>query len=1790
MRKSFNPLWVALLFVTLTSSWSFAATFTWTNTAGGNWTTAANWSPAGPPTAADTALITTSGTYTITNSAAGVASVLTLGGATGTQTLLLSGGSLTLGTASTGNAQAVVNITGGTLGGVGSLVLAGPMNWSGGTITNSVQFDGGTFSGSLNLNAGQVINTGTLNWTSASINGGNGSVISNALGATLNLSAPLNEGSFGGTRTFNNSGFFNVAVAGVANISDVFNNSGSITVSNGTLNVSGGGTESGLFFAFPGGTNEFSGGTFTMTSGSVITGFGTWLSAGGVENFFGTAAISNATVNITGGTVNLDNSSVNNFPVLNLSNGTLTGTNPVTVVGAFTWSSGSVNSNLVQFNGGTFSGTLGVNFGGEVINTGTLSWTAPTMNTGNGSIISNAPAGTINLSVNLNEGSFGGVRTFNNAGQLNVTVSAVATITETFNNTGTVAINTGTLDLSGGGTESGAITVASGATNEFGGGTFVVNSGASISGSGTWTSGGGISTFAGTSSLSTLAVNIISGTVNFNNSTSLNFASLNQSGGTLAGSNPVLVSGPFNWSGGSILTNTVQFNGGTFSVSLTLNNGGQVINTGTLNWTASSLNDGSSVISNAPTGTINVSANFNEGSLGGTRTFNNAGQLNASAPGTATFSSIFNSTGSVAVNGGTLDFNGGGTESGPFTAVSGATLDFGGGTFAINSGGISGAGNFLVAGGVVTVGVGLNLTGTWTFSGGTASLSSTTVSGNAVFIPGGIAIFGGAGPWRPGTLSISTGTLEGTTPVTVLNSGGMAWTGGSILTNLVQFSGGSFSNNLTLNNGGQVINTGTLSWAATSMNTGGSLISNAPAAIINMSANFNEGSFGGTRTFNNAGQLNVSVPATAAFSSIFNSTGSVAVNGGTLDFNGGGIGSGSFTAASGATLEFDGGTYSINSGSVSGAGNFLVAAGAVTVGVGLNMTGTWTFSGGTCTLNSTTVSSNAVIVSGATAIFSGTGPWQPGTLTISSGTLGGTTPVTVQNSGGMTWTGGSILTNLVQFTGGSFSNNLTLNDGGQVVNTGTLNWAATSLNSGLGSLISNAPAGVINWITNFNEGSFGGVRTFNNAGQLNVGLSGTATIGDNFTNSGIVTFSNGVLNLSGTHNLAGGTFNFGINALNNYGSNVLGGAAGLAGTLKSVFNGGYLPSVGNTYNIMTYGSSTGNFTVTNLSPLAVWTVNQNSTALSITVVKLVPRVAWSTPGDIVYGTALSGSQLNASATWNGTNVPGVFNYTPVSGTVLNSGSNQVLSLNFVPTDLSTFTNVTTNVLITVQKAPLMVTATNITKTYGQTYTFAGTEFTTSGLVNGDVVTSATFSSPGQTPTANVAGSPYTINVTNALGDAGLTNYNISYATGLLTVNRANLAITANNQSKTYGQVFTFIGTEFTPVGLQNSETVGSVSLSSPGQPATASVAGSPYSITASAATGGTFDPNNYSISYFPGNLTVNKAPLGITANSTNKIYGQTVTFAGTEFVPSGLQNSETVGSVSLTSPGQPATASVASSPYNIVPSAATGGTFNSGNYSITYTNGILTVNKAPLGITANSTNKTYGQTVTFAGTEFVPSGLQNSETVGSVSLTSPGQPATASVAGSPYNIVTSAATGGTFSPGNYLITYTNGVLTVGKAPLTITADNTNKIVGESLTFAGTEFTSSGLQNSETVGTVTLTSTGQPAGAAVGGYPIVPSAPTGGTFAQGNYSDAFNNGTLTVIGAPSLAIIANGAQDTLTFQAILGQKYQVQAVTNLTNFPWPPLGAPISNTNGTVNVTNSISNPQTFYRLQIQFGP
>jgi filamentous hemagglutinin family protein len=351
-----------------------------------------------------------------------------------------------------------------------------------------------------------------------------------------------------------------------------------------------------------------------------------------------------------------------------------------------------------------------------------------------------------------------------------------------------------------------------------------------------------------------------------------------------------------------------------------------------------------------------------------------------------------------------------------------------------------------------------------------------------------------------------------------------------------------------------------------------------------------------------------------------------------------------------------------------------------------------------------------------------------------------------------------------------------------------------------------------------------------------------------------------------------------------------------------------------------------------------------------------------------------------------------------------------------------------NGALAVTPIPLTVTASDVTKVYGQAPALTG--FTTTALVNGETVGSVTETSPGQVATAAVVGSPYAITPSAATGGTFTpSNYVIGYVNGVLAVTPAPLTVTASNVAKSYGQTPALTG--FTTTALVNGETVGSVTETSPGQVATAPVVGSPYVITPTSATGGTFTPSNYTIGYVNGVLTVVPAVLTVTANDASKTYGQTSTLAPTAFTTTGLVNGDTVATVAETSPGTVATAPVVGSPYPITPSNVSGGTFVPTNYTIGYVNGQLTVIPAPLTVTAKDVTKTFGETPLLTG--FTTSPLANGETVGSVTETSLGQPA-AAAGGTTYPITPSAATGGTFTPSNYTIGYVNGVLTVIRLP------------------------------------------------------------------------------------------------------------------------------------------------------------
>jgi hypothetical protein len=175
--------------------------------------------------------------------------------------------------------------------------------------------------------------------------------------------------------------------------------------------------------------------------------------------------------------------------------------------------------------------------------------------------------------------------------------------------------------------------------------------------------------------------------------------------------------------------------------------------------------------------------------------------------------------------------------------------------------------------------------------------------------------------------------------------------------------------------------------------------------------------------------------------------------------------------------------------------------------------------------------------------------------------------------------------------------------------------------------------------------------------------------------------------------------------------------------------------------------------------------------------KPIPVVSWPTPNDIVYGTLLSSTQLNAKAS-----VDGMFDYSPSLGTLLKSGLSQSLKVHFTPKS-DTIAAVDTFVFLNVMKKELTVTADNKDKFYGNenpAFTFAY-----SGFINGEDESSLD-SKPiiSTLASARSDAGDYTI----VLSGGADKNYQFNYKHGVLNIQKAKLTVQANTVSTPVGTI------------------------------------------------------------------------------------------------------------------------------------------------------------------------------------------------------------------------------------------------------------------------------------------------------------------------------------------------------------------------------------------------------------------
>jgi hypothetical protein len=160
-------------------------------------------------------------------------------------------------------------------------------------------------------------------------------------------------------------------------------------------------------------------------------------------------------------------------------------------------------------------------------------------------------------------------------------------------------------------------------------------------------------------------------------------------------------------------------------------------------------------------------------------------------------------------------------------------------------------------------------------------------------------------------------------------------------------------------------------------------------------------------------------------------------------------------------------------------------------------------------------------------------------------------------------------------------------------------------------------------------------------------------------------------------------------------------------------------------------------------------------ALAIT--PATPKITWSNPADITYGTALSSAQLDATAS-----VPGTFTYTPVAGTILGAGGNQMLSVSFTPADSTDYTTswATAHINVLIAQPAFSQLTPSQSITFGQTTNVSGKLAATSAVPPGEQV-KISIGSASVTATISLGGSfSATIN-TSALGVLS-TPYTITY--------------------------------------------------------------------------------------------------------------------------------------------------------------------------------------------------------------------------------------------------------------------------------------------------------------------------------------------------------------------------------------------------------------------------------------------
>ncbi|MBM3639430.1 MAG: hypothetical protein FJW98_08390, partial [Actinobacteria bacterium] len=609
------------------------------------------------------------------------------------------------------------------------------------------------------------------------------------------------------------------------------------------------------------------------------------------------------------------------------------------------------------------------------------------------------------------------------------------------------------------------------------------------------------------------------------------------------------------------------------------------------------------------------------------------------------------------------------------------------------------------------------------------------------------------------------------------------------------------------------------------------------------------------------------------------------------------------------------------------------------------------------------------------------------------------------------------------------------------------------------------------------------------------------------------------------------------------------------------------------------------------------------TGLTANITAAGAGLSWSNPSAITYGALLSSTQLNATASVSGTFTytpalstllaagshtlsvtftPDSANYAAATTTVTLTVNKKTLTvtassptvnygdgrptvtasysgfitgesasnLTTAPTCSTTYTSTTpvsssgvattcsaaaaanysfnyVNGAVTINKKSVTVTASSPSRAYGDargsitaSYSNDFVDGDTSAVVSG-MTCSTTYGS------TSAAGTTHATYCNSGTAD----NYQFTYVDGSITVAKMTVAVTASSHTVTYGDAVPTVTASYGSFANGDTSSVVSNMACTTAYGATTPVSSSGI---ATSCSGGT--ASNYQFTYSGGAITINKKALTTTASSHTVTYGDTAPTPTPSY--SGFVNSQSA--TAITTAPTCTTSYVATTPVSSsgIATSCSGGV--AANYSFSFVNGSITINRKGIVVTASSPTVAYGA-ASPAVTPFYSSDFVNGETSSVVSGTNctTTYTVTSNVGSAPLT----SCSGSTAA--NYSFTYTAGSVTIGKRTITVTASSPSVAYGTAANSVSVTPQFSGLMNSETSSVIDVAptcTTTYTATSAVGSAPST--SCSGGS--DNNYSFVFNVGAVQV-GAATVTITADNK--TVTYGTALGQSVSANGLAN-----------------------------------------